>query len=64
MEAALLVVVLLIVAALAVAFGSPYLGHRTSRTLVIERPVSVRPSRLRRVVRTEHVDDDVIDERL
>ena len=63
MEAALLVVLLLIGAAVAVALGPQHLGRRTSRTVVIERPVSVRPTRVRRVVCSEPVVDDVIEER-
>ncbi len=63
MEAALLIVALLIVTALALAFGPPNLGRRASRTVVIERPVGASHTRVRRVVRSEPVVEEVIEER-
>ena len=62
MEAVLLVVVLLVVAAIALAIG-PIGGQRRSRTVVIDRPVRVRPARVRRVVREEPVVEEVVEER-
>jgi hypothetical protein len=59
MEAILLVVAILVIAAIALAFSGTFTDRPGRRTVVIERPVTRR--RVRRVV--EEPVDEVVEER-